>query len=1182
MNKTAIKNFAVTARRKLIADITQKAYQLGITQEEIKQPELFEEGFRINQQLYKKYEIEQRQKLIDEISGKGFDHVIEEVAYTWFNRFIAIRFMEVNDYLPTGIRVFSSLIEGKTEPDIVTEVNLVVDELNLDQPIVYRLQDEGDTADLFKYVLIRQCNKLGKIMPGMFEKIHDYTELLLPDQLLVDGSVVRDMVTMIGEADWKQQVEIIGWLYQYYISEKKDEVFAGLKKNQKITKENIPAATQLFTPKWIVQYMVENSLGRLWLESHPDDVLQQQWAYYLEEAVQEPAVQAELETLKNPNLKPEDITVLDPCMGSGHILVYAFDVLHEIYVSAGYAKRDIPKLILENNLYGLDIDDRASQLSYFALLMKACSYTPRILDETLIMNVCAIQQSNTINKDDAKNVIEQSDFEGDKESLQQDVEYILDVFYDAKEFGSILDVAIVNFEQLDEWLKYLQNEAFNDLFLDQYKENLLEEFPPFLQQAKIMSSKYDVVVTNPPYMAADGFNATLDNELTKRFPDSRTNLYSVFMEKIKSFNINAGYNAIITQHSWMYITSFKKLRTKLIDNQTIYNMVHLGTKAFEEINGEKVETTSYVLRNIQSGFYCGAYVRLVDYKNFRQKESEFFNKDNKYFYVQKEFNSVKGSPISYTMTKIIREIFLGNDNIGSVSYPKKGMFTGGNKKFIRQWYEIDINYFSDSISDLSNAFMSKLRYFPLNKGGEFRKWYGNRENVIKFDKENYELIDKNGGHRSPQFYFKKSLSWSKVTKKSLSFRFTPHGAINNDAGMAIYQKELDITMLIGLLNTKVIQKVISYYSDTMNYTQGDIVKIPFIDYGGNGVVIQVIEKCIAISKEDWDSFDLSWDFKRHPLLVRFKGERTIESAFRAWEREAEYRFNILKSNEEQLNEIFIKLYGLEDELTPEVEDADVTVRKADLPREVKSFISYAVGCMFGRYSLDQEGLVFAGGEFEPSKYTTFVADVDNVIPITDNQYFEDDIAGRFFEFVRITFSEETFEKNLDFIAEALIKRATETSRQRIRRYFLNEFYKDHVKMYQKCPIYWQFDSGKNDGFKALVYMHRYEPGLAARVRTDYLHVLQKKYEAEMVRLDMMLEEEVSVTDKANAKKWKEKLQKQLLECRQYDQVIAHIAYQNIDIDLDDGVKVNYAKFQQVEVPQGEGRKSEVVNVLKEI
>ncbi|WP_259384503.1 BREX-1 system adenine-specific DNA-methyltransferase PglX, partial [Bacillus thuringiensis] len=574
MNKTAIKNFAVSARTNLMDAVKQKAYELGITEAEIKEPETYEDGFRINNKFFKSYELEQRRKLIQKIEEKDYKQVIEEVSYTWFNRFIAIRFMEVNEYLPTGVRILSSAQEGKNEPDVIGEVTNIADDLDLNLDIVYQLQDENKTEDLFKYILVKQCNKLGEIMPMMFEEIQDYTELLLPDNLLAEGSVVRELVSMIEEDDWKEQVEIIGWLYQYYISEKKDEVFADLKKNKKITKENIPAATQLFTPKWIVKYMVENSLGRLWLESHPNEDLQQQWKYYLEEAEQEPDVQEQLEKLKNKELSPEDITVLDPCMGSGHILVYAFDVLYSIYQHAGYSEREIPQLILEKNLYGLDIDDRAAQLAYFALMMKARSYNRRIFRRPVEVNVCSIQESNPITKEMIRNLIENSKFLENKDALLGAAEYIIHMFEDAKEYGAIINIEAVNFELLSNWIEYVRNTDFNNLFVEQDKEVLLKKFPILIRQAMIMCRKYDVVVTNPPYMGRKNMNARLNRYVSDNFL-SPEDFLSVFIEVGFRYLKDNGFNSMITTESWMFLGSFSKLRNFIINNKHVVCLMHM-------------------------------------------------------------------------------------------------------------------------------------------------------------------------------------------------------------------------------------------------------------------------------------------------------------------------------------------------------------------------------------------------------------------------------------------------------------------------------------------------------------------------------------------------------------------------------------------------------------------------------
>ncbi|HFJ9377290.1 BREX-1 system adenine-specific DNA-methyltransferase PglX [Bacillus paranthracis] len=1188
MNKTAIKNFAVSARTNLMDAVKQKAYELGITETEIKEPETYEDGFRINNKFFKSYELEQRRKLIQKIEEKDYKQVIEEVSYTWFNRFIAIRFMEVNEYLPTGVRVLSSTQEGKNEPDVIGEVTNIADELDLNLDIVYRLQDENKAEDLFKYILIKQCNKLGEIMPMMFETIQDYTELLLPDNLLWEGSVVRNLVSMIEEEDWKEQVEIIGWLYQYYISEKKDEVFADLKKNKKITKENIPAATQLFTPKWIVKYMVENSLGRLWLESHPNEDLQQQWKYYLEEAEQEPDVQEHLEKLKNKELSPEDITVLDPCMGSGHILVYAFDVLYSIYQHAGYSEREIPQLILEKNLYGLDIDDRAAQLAYFALMMKARSYNRRIFRRPLELNVCSIQESNGIPKESIDY------FVGD--SLDRDeVEYLVGVFKSAKEYGAILDVKVIDFEALERRVKEIEeNEDFSDIFILQYRDVLLERIPNLIKQAEIMNRKYDVVVTNPPYMGIKGMNEALSKFIKKHYAASKSDLFAVFMEKLGRYTKEKGFHAEINQQTWMFLTSFESLRNNFLDNYTIYSMLHLGAGAFEEISGEVVQSTAFVTRNIHTDDnYKAIYFKLNEVKGHAEKELAFIQHSQNIQYIisQKIFNKLPGRTLSYWVSERLIDIFTLDSKVSDIADPKVGLQTGDNNLFLRLWYETKsskIHFGSKNAYDAENM---GLTWFPYSKGGGFRRWYGNNEYVVNWYKNGEEIRnfkDSKGKLRSrPQnkeYYFREGITWSDISTGLFSVRFLPIGFIFDTTGKSMFANgsEENILML-GFTNSKVFQYILDISCTGMHYNNGIIAKLPIII---NPEIQRrtnlIIENNIAISRLDWDSFETSWDFKQHPFVNAKDNVNSLVSIFNEWKLFTNEQFNELKGNEEELNRIFIEIYGLQNELTPEVDEKDITIRKADKERDIKSFISYAVGCMLGRYSLDQEGLVFAGGEFDESKYKTFKADTDNIIPITDDEYFEDDIVSRFIEFVRVTFSEETLEENLDFIAEALNKKANETSRQCIRRYFLKDFFKDHMKTYQKRPIYWLFDSGKNDGFKALVYMHRYNVGTVAEVRTEYLHTLQRKYEAEIARRDVLLESDASTKDKTRAKKEKEKLQKQLLECQQYDQVIAHIANQKITIDLDDGVKVNYAKFQNVELPQGEGKKPLKANLLAKI
>lgn len=1189
MDKTAIKNFAVRARQKLIEDITQKVYELGITKNEIKEIETFEGGFKVkglnNGKTYKKYEIKQRDKLISNIKDKDYEQVIEEVAYTWFNRFIALRFMEVNEYLPTGVRVLSSKEEGKTEPDIIKEA-LNVD-LDIDKDIVYRLIDEHDTDDLYKYLLIRQCNELGKIMPMVFEEIADYTELLLPDNLLSENSVIRELVESVEEKDYKDQVEIIGWMYQYYISKKKDEVFANLKKNKKITKENIPAATQLFTPKWIVKYMVENSLGRLWLESHPDENLKAQWKYYLEEAEQEPEVQKKLDELKNPNLNPEDIKVLDPACGSGHILVYAFDILYDIYLKANYSERDIPQLILEKNIFGLDIDDRAGQLASFALMMKARSKNKRIFRKKIGLNVCAIQESNGITKEAIDYFI------GENEELREDVEYLVDVFKDAKEYGSILNVNKIDFELMEKRFEEIKN-VDTKVFNFESKEVILDKIPSLIKQGKIMSDKYEVVCTNPPYMGNRGMNSKVSIYVNKNYQESKSDLFSVFIDRCNELSKKNCYQSMITQHSWMFLSSYEKLRVKISQN-TFINMAHLGSRAFEEIGGEVVQTTAFVLKNIDVSNYKSSFVRLVDFNSQNSKEKAFLSCNNIYIIQKKNFEKIPGMPVVYWASKKIYDIFLKVKPLSEYAKVRKGLITSDNARFLRFWHEINNNKMGTNYKNLNEAKDSKKKWFPIVKGGSFRKWYGNYDYVVNYADDGSELkawvevITKNkpGGRIiNTDCYFKKGVTWSSIGTQRTSFRYVNGGSIYSNTGMGIFSEIFDPKLLCALMNSKIAEFLLNMISPSMGFEAMYVAKIPTLIEKDNSIY-KITDNCCEISKLDWDSFETSWEFQHHPLLIYsvLKNDfnyNNMETAFRRWSDFTDEQFEQLKHYEEELNRIFIEIYGLQDELTPEVKDKDITIQKADRERDIKSFISYAVGCMFGRYSLDEDGLIYAGGEFNFNRYNTLIPTTDNILVIADDDYFEDDIVNRFVEFVKITFGKETLEENLDYIAETLGVKTGETSRQAIRNYFIKDFYKEHVKIYKKRPIYWQFDSGKQNGFKALIYMHRYDSSTVARLRVDYLHKLQRKYESEINRLELMLESDLSSRDAAAARKKIESIKKQIKECLDYDQVIAHVANQKIEIDLDDGVKVNYAKFQDIEVPQGEGKKSKKANLLSKI
>ena len=1143
MDKNAIKKYAVWARNELIERVSQKADQYEVSADADPNAD------SAHGVLLTADEKKQRAALIKQVKEKGQDQVMEEVAYTWFNRFSALRFMEVNNYLPSRIRVFTDE-NGKFKPEILAEaIHLDLDGLDMEK--VYALKDANDDDALFKYLVITQCNALSGGLPGVFQKIADYTELLFPDNLLREDSVIEQMVAQIPEEDWKDQVQIIGWLYQYYNTEPKDKVFADLKKNKKITKEKIPAATQLFTPDWIVRYMVENSLGRLWIEGHPNDNLKASWKYYLDEAKQEPEVQKQLDEIHREYsaLTPEDILCVDPCMGSGHIICYMFDVLMQIYEAYGYTARDAASSIVRNNLYGLDIDERASQLAYFAVMMKACQYDRRFLSRGIQPHVYAIMESNGFDP----NMIDT--FTDDRKELKAAMNSLISDMYDAKEYGSILNVNPVDFPSLYARFDEIRNENPN-----MYTYQILDELLPFVQVAEAMAQKYHVVVTNPPYMGSSGMSGKLSEFIKKNYPDSKSDLFAVFIEHCGQMVKKDYYQAMITQHAWMFLSSFEKLRKKMLQKTTV-NMAHLGARAFEEIGGEVVQTTSFVMLNRNLKNYKGVYCRLIEPTTQQGKEDLFLSGDSRYESSQSNFSKIPGSPVAYWASEQMLSAFAAGTPIGKIGVARNGMKTGDNGVFLRLWWECDIDE-EDFIanSDLE-AKRSGKKWFPYNKGGEFRKWYGNNDYVLNWEDGGSAVMGRaKADGRHVQDYpdsmkFKPALTWSLVTSSSPSFRYKAHH-ISDIAGMSVYADEPNVIKLMGLLNTKVAQEILRFIAPTINFQAGDIARVPITNIPE--AEMDIVRNSIKTSKSDWDSFETSWDFQRHPLIRK---TATIKEAFSQWQRECDERFNQLKSNEEELNRIFIDIYGLQDELTPEEDDKDVTVRKADLERDIRSFVSYAVGCMFGRYSLDVDGLAYAGGDWDDAKYKTFMPDKDAILPITDDEYFTDDIVGRFVEFVRTVYGADTLEENLKFIADALEEKGS-TSREVIRNYFLNSFYKDHLKTYQKRPIYWLFDSGKKNGFKCLVYIHRYQPDMIARIRTDYVHEQQARYRTAISGLERQING-ASTSERVRLNKQLTKIRDQAEETRLYEEKIHHLADQMISIDLDDGVKHNYAIFQDV-------------------
>lgn len=1212
MNKNAIKKFAIDARNKLIASVTDKAGMLGITKDTCSEPitkgvdfEVYKTTAGTEVTLNKK-QCEHRRKLVEQIKTSGFDAVIEEVAYTWFNRICAIRFMEVNDYMyPARVRVLSSEKAGKNEPDILTlapDIDWEFTEEEREYIIDAKMNNKLD--DLFRMLFIKQCNLLHEVLPGLFEETEDYTEILLNISFTNEDDVIRMLVDGINESDFdittvdengKQagQVEIIGWLYQYYNTEPKNKAFA---KKGKITKEEVPAVTQLFTPDWIVRYMVENSLGRLWVEGHPDADLQGKWKYYLEEAEQESEVQAEIAKIHEEyaKLKPEDIKLIDPCMGSGHILVYAFDVFMQIYENAGWSAREAAQSIVENNIYGLDIDDRAAQLSYFAVMMKARQYDRRIFTRGVRPNVYAIQESNGINRNQLKYFGSELGEMERKTAIFQ-IEGLLDTLVDAKEYGSILNVDVYDWDLLRRFISGTDVDgqiSFDTYGLDETANKLKE----LIEIGAIMAQKYEVVATNPPYASTGNLSIKINNFIKKYYPDSKTDLYAVFIEKCSKFTRVNCFQSMITQHSWMSLSSYESLRLKLT-GMSIVNMAHLGPRAFEEISGEMVQATSFVIQKVKLPYRKGTYCRLVEFTTPADKERAFLSKNARFYAKQENYNRIPGAPVSaYVASETLASLYEQGKTISEIGEVKIGMGTGNNDLFLKLWWEIKYLDIDFSITGINEIDMYSKKFYPYSKGGERRRWYGNHEFIVWFDKDGQKCMKQTSGHRENggiDYYFHKGMTWSYSTMAAFSVRVMPSGFVFDVNGSSLFLNEENYNYVLCFLQSCVGRFVIDSTKSAFSVQAGTIRNLPIL--GKSTLEIESLaDECISLTKDDWDVFETSWDFKRHPLLsviprnsVLFDDTDDIDLAecYTCWEIECNERFNQLKANEEELNRIFIDIYGLQEELTPEVEEKDVTVRKADLQRDIKSLISYAVGCMFGRYSLNEEGLIYAGGEWDNSKYTTFIPDKDNIIPITDEEYFEGDIVTRFCDWLKTAFGTKSFDTNMDFIANELGNKG-DTSREVIRNYFLNDFFKDHCNTYSvtgsgKRPIYWLFDSGKQNGFKALIYMHRYDADTVGRVRTDYLHKAQKYVETAMQSAQYTLDNASSSSEKSKATKSITKYTKQLAEMQIYDEAIAHIANQRIEIDLDDGVKVNYAKFQGVEVAQ-EGKKALKVDLLAKI
>ncbi|MFB9859615.1 BREX-1 system adenine-specific DNA-methyltransferase PglX [Salinicoccus siamensis] len=1169
MNKSALRSFATNARRELLNKVKAKAMKIGITEEKIKQADIeSSDAIFIDGRQLSSEEKTQRQNLIKRIEQKGFNQVMEEVAYTWFNRFTALRFMEVNEYLPSNVRVLSSSNPGDPIPDIIKEAMSL--DFDIDKEWVYERKVKNENDKLFQYLIIKQCNDLYDYLPFMFEKIDDFTEILFPEGLLSKDSFLRQMtdIDIIPEEDWSN-VEVIGWLYQYYIADEKDRV---IKAKKKYKTEEIPFATQLFTPDWIVRYMVQNSLGRYWVENHPEDrELIKNWEFYLENPNQDENFEEEIALYLNNELKVEEIKCFDPAMGSGHILVYMFDELYEIYSRSGYLERDIPRLIIENNLYGLDIDERAYQLACFAIVMKAMKYNKRFLRSIkrhgLEMNFASLEETNELNDEDVAYIADEN-----SGGNFNKVKAFIDQYKNAKTYGSLINNSTVTEKFIKDRLEYIQNNPAKDIFEEESRKKVLNILPKIIKQGSVLIDSYDILVTNPPYMGRRYMNKELSDFVKEVYPNSKSDTFSAFMEMCFSKVKSNGQLGFITPFVWMFISTYEQLRSIVVKEKNISSLIQLEYNAFPEA---AVPVATFTLRNYNASVK-GEYISLSNFTGIENQPVKSLEAvrnpdiDYRYSVISSEFQKIVGYPIAYWTSKLSRNIFLELDSLKKVAEPRVGLFTCNNDKFLRLWHEVDIKDVGFGNESHEQAQKSQKVWFPYNKGGKYRKWYGNNEYVVNFynnGREISEYREKKGqsyylpGNKS---YFKSGVTWSFISSTNFGSRFFPKGFIFDVAGSSIFPNEDDIYYITAYLCSNVTFEFLKAQNPTMNFQVGNVANLPInidVDQKTKDNITDLAKENIDISKNEWDSFETSWDFQGSPLLG-FKND-SLKQAVENCKNLSSKAIERLKVNEQEINKAFINIFGLQEELSPLVSNKDITLRMIEDEQAIKSYISYAIGCIFGRYSLDQEGLIYAGGQFDKTKYQKYKADSDNIIPILPGTYFEDDIVSRFIDFVKVTFGKESLAENLDYIAETLGKKKNETAKETIRRYFINDFFKDHLQTYKKRPIYWLFTSGKQKAFNCLIYMHRYDSTTLGRIRTDYLHELQTRMDAEKDSLMNIIDGDSTSKEINQAKKDLKSLEKKIEELKDYDEVLHHMADQQIEIDLDDGVEVNYEKFKEL-------------------
>lgn len=1180
MNTNNIKSYAPKARTAFIAAMTKRAALFGIRESSIPSMGIVPVEQKgdlalIGDRPFPASIIRPRAALVKKVEQLGFAQAMEQAAYSWFNRLCAIRYMELKDYLDHGRRVLSAADGSAGTPQILEDC-LEVELPGLDKQLITELKLDGNKdEELYRELLLAQCHALHQAMPFLFEAVDDATELLLPDNLTKTDSLIRELVSAIPEEDWAN-IEIIGWLYQFYISEKKDQVIGKVVKS-----EDIPAATQLFTPNWIVKYMVQNSLGAQWLATYPDSPLKAQMEYYIEPAEQTDEVKAQLAAITPESLNPEELTLIDPASGSGHILVEAYDLFKAIYLERGYRQRDVAQLILEKNLFGLDIDGRAAQLTGFALMMKGRADDRRLFERGVKLNVMALIDSAGFDPEVLANGVKLADYGlqlGDLTELKR-------LFEHATTFGSLIQVPERLAKKLP-GLKLLCEVNNQDLFV----ADELKRLGPLVRQAEMLAAQYHAVIANPPYMGSGGMNAQLKRFAKDYFPGAKNDLFACFIERAYSLANEEGRSSLVTMQSWMFLSSFQQLRERLLREKTISTMTQIGFNSFPSLNSKIAMATVFSLMSRHISGYRSAFMNLNQAAQSADKQAVFLERDarNRFEVSADEFNKVPGSPIAYWVSDRFREVFTTSPQLGSLAKPRQGLATSDNNRFLRQWFEPSVGQIGFGKTSLQEASESECRWFPCQKGGPIRKWYGNNDFVINWEDNGRELLEfATSLYGSPTrtiknipFYFREGITWGTISL-NLTMRFSPAGFVFETKGAMCFAENRDELMAImGFANSPLVNHFLLALSPTLDFHEGPVGRLPYLANTGLEAV-GVARECTAIAQTDWDAYERSWDFQSSPLLtVSSALTPTLESSYTAWIKQNRGTIAEMQRLEEENNRLFIDAYGLADELTPDVPIEQITLTVNPAYRyggkmtedelwtrfredSMQELVSYAIGCMMGRYSLNEPGLIYAhsGNQgFDPSRYASFPADADGILPLTDKEWFADDAANRLIEFISVAWDKTHLEANLRFLADNLSPKKTESSRDTLRRYLCDNFFKDHLQTYKKRPIYWLFSSGKQKAFQCLVYLHRYNEGTLARMRTEYVIPLTAKLNTYANKLEQDIEASTSTAEKKRLEKELAALHNQQAELATFDEKLRHYADQRISLDLDDGVKVNYGKF----------------------